>query len=525
MSDNPPRPVAFSTRFLYPFVVPAAKRGACIDALRGDTFLGKPDAWRQDPPHRYYQDELLPQVAHYVHPGQGQSGCVLLRLAPDRQDRLLRDVTAQARKGQTTFGVAWSSLAGVELFISPEGAGVLSVALDVTPGGQAEGKGPAELTGDHALDFNYLGARRHKGVDLLFVADHPSSDPERWNRIPAEARERLERQRPEANAPIDARLGVPGGWFTLADLATRLLSPLGPLGLRRPNTLDNEQPVPFVFTVLRFDASVDFDDARPRRALASLGAGLAQVEEAHHPGSVSDDLGVPAAYLSRKHWALLGQLGAAHLVADQPPGPDGKPIAFNEERATRVFMKYFIPTLLALLQRSTLQDAGERAARLAEPGQMGDPAHRSVLWELRHELLRFAARGHFAQVSTRHAVQRSYLLAREGLAVETQWDSIRGAVGELDAAHTARAQEKLAADSNAMQRGLHLFEYFFFIVYCAELAHLLLQAFAESLRADDRVHAVHSLHSLGWLAILTAMGFGLFLARFLTRSVGDGHHG
>src|SRR5206468_1868634 len=110
---------------------------------------------------------------------------------------------------------------------------------------------------------------------------------------------------------------------------------------------------------------------------------------------------VSHALLNRRHWAAVGQLGAAHLIADQPPpaGQDEHP--YNRSRLPRVRDKYFIPYLMALLQRLVLHRSVETASTvLRSRGR-----RRSLdLARLRENLLRFAVDGHFNQVSTREVL-------------------------------------------------------------------------------------------------------------------------
>jgi hypothetical protein len=82
-------------------------------------------------------------------------------------------------------------------------------------------------------------------------------------------------------------------------------------------------------------------------------------------------------------------------------------------------------------------------------------------------------------VSTRHALHRSYLLARAGLDVPAAWDEVRRAVADLDAQATAENQARLTR--NAKQdldvitrvQGLLLWiEYFLVSVDPAHLWHM-----------------------------------------------------
>ena len=72
------------------------------------------------------------------------------------------------------------------------------------------------------------------------------------------------------------------------------------------------------YSVARFGPEVNFADKSIRDLLAPDLAKLAQVEEPVHSGTSPELLSVPNEVLNRRHWAAVGLLGAAHLVADQP---------------------------------------------------------------------------------------------------------------------------------------------------------------------------------------------------------------
>jgi hypothetical protein len=251
---------------------------------------------------------------------------------------------------------------------------------------------------------------------------------------------------------------------------------------------------------------------------------------------------VPNAVLNRRHWAAVGQLGAAHVVADQPGDHP-----FNEQRVPRVRDKYFIQYLMALLQRLVVHRVIDRAeAVLAKTGAERD----SDLEALRGDLLRFAVGGHFTQVSTRHALHRFYQVAREGLDVPAAWSEVRRAIADIDARVTQQRQEKVAEgvagnmkamaevaddlgrvthkmDENlgiiaSVQQLIHWIEIAIVSVYFAHLWYM----FAENESLKEWVSEKAHTHGAGdWFVSLgvlvwAAIGFGLalLLGRVLHRS-------
>jgi len=157
--------------------------------------------------------------------------------------------------------------------------------------------------------------------------------------------------------------------------------------------------------------------------------------------------------------------------------------------------KYFIPYLLALFQRLVLNQAIDEAGQIVREGSkavarraaFGENCRNGLkvddtperLADLRTRLLNFGIGGHFTQVSTRHALHRFYLLARNGLDIPVAWEEVRRAIADLDAQATALNQSRLARSAKRdldvitrVQGFLHLIEYFLVSVYHAHLWHM-----------------------------------------------------
>jgi hypothetical protein len=189
--------------------------------------------------------------------------------------------------------------------------------------------------------------------------------------------------------------------------------------------------------------------------------------------------------MNRRHWAGVGQLGAAHVVADQPDTP------FNDQRTIRVLHKYFIPYLTALLQRLTLHRLLDQAAKLA----LSHPEDALVGFaQLRRELLQFAVDGHFVQISSRQAIHRFYQLTREGLSVSTAWEDVRRAIADLDAMYQAERAQQIDRQTqqiaSRMEQNIRIvahvqymvewIEVFLVSVYSAHLYHMVVEPLVES---------------------------------------------
>ena len=265
----------------------------------------------------------------------------------------------------------------------------------------------------------------------------PQEDAAQWSRLSEQARASVPAP-PDRKAPFQERLGRRGATFTMAELVDHLLQPLGELHQRPARERLS------AYTVVRFDDSVDFASRSVRLAMGPLLAALAQIEESEHSGAVPDDIGVANAILNRRHWAAVGMLGAAHLVANQPPvGDPPQPVAFDSAKVPRAMLKYFVPYLVSLLQtlvlRRIVADAGTVVAA-------SDKDAEAKLTELRSDLLQLAVNGHFTQVSIREVLHRYYRLCQKGLDVRMFLGDARRAISHLHDKLLAARQIQVATE-------------------------------------------------------------------------------
>jgi hypothetical protein len=505
------------TRFLYPFFFERNQVAQAAAALLDQTCAhrdGRGQAlWHCERPSFLYCDELLDHARDFLFGKTDEpagvettlsanstvsnrtdadtSLCRYLKISADTVHAWFRQTSLQFNAAkdkpsaaaadsddstgerQKLFGVALVPNARIEVFLSAYGVGVVSVAL--TPASD-------HLTAADASDFNYRLAqfRRH---DLAKIRkSHPSDDEATWNRIPTEAKNKI-KPAPAATAPLAERLGVPGGGFDLSELLAWLLRPLAPFGMR---AIQNELSI---YTVARFGSDVDFESPDRRERYGVFLAGLTQVEESRHAGAAADALGVANERLNRLHWVAVGQLGAAHLIADQAmpgdrdsandgegselsdTGSGARDHSFSGSKTVIVRDKYFVPYLVALLQRLVLN----RVIRES----MHDPEN---LASLRGDILRFAVQGHFTQVSSRHALDRFYRVARDGMNVQDAWTEVRRAVSDLDAKNAAGRQEKLAGSMAEnlrviahVQTMVEYIEIFMVSAYAAHMFNMLFE--------------------------------------------------
>ena len=345
---------------------------------------------------------------------------------------------------------------GVEIFLNMLGVGVLSITLKLVGN---------MFTTDDAAAFNYCIVQPRKKSSHGLRLPHSGNESEQRNKPPL-----------ADDVPLGERVGVRGGRFWLVELAQALLEPMSAVGLQPALSANLVQAQFWVCSVARFDESVDWNDAATRNKFARFLSALAQVEEPGHAGTIGEELGVANAVLNTKHWAAVGLMGAVHLLADQPNNHQ-----FNSARVSRAMRKYFVPYLMALFQYLMLQRAASEASALVKSPDAG-----AKLAGLRQSLLEFGVGGHFGQVSSRHAVQRFFRVAEEGLSINEAWQEVRQAIEDLDAKVTAEQTRKLAEETKVLAEGqkqateelvqlqsmVHLIEVFIVSVYTAELWHL-----------------------------------------------------
>lgn len=420
-------PVELQTRFLYPFFFQRNKVKDACRSLEAATIInrnGKPQKiWEHANPHDFYKEELLKNVVGFLFQNKGDLRCNYFKLSAVVANRWLNNLEVEVT-AQKSFKAGLVSPALIELFLSNYGVGVLSVAI--APDVQS-------LSFDEAMLFNYKLSQLRTQTAGKLRLPHPSDNKQRWDAL-SPAQKAGVPERPELNALLSERLGRPGCTLFLGELIEELLCPLKLLGLRPM------QDQLSVYTVARFDDLVDFEKPEAIEDLAAFLSALVQIEEPTHAGSPRGTVGATNVLLNRRHWAGVGLLGCAHLVADQPP-PEHP---FNSARMPRIFLKYFIPYLVAVIQRTvlhgTIYQAGERV--LSREASSLDS-----ITDLREYLLEFAVEGYFTEVSYREAIHRFYRLAQEGLDVRIALDDARRAVSDIDATQNKRRQIDLAANT------------------------------------------------------------------------------
>jgi hypothetical protein len=517
-TNQPAEPREICTRFLYLFSFrrnsAARAREALLKLAVADRNGVQQPVWqafcleastpsgeseRPYHPHHLYREELLANVLDFIfdrereagsEPQSESVGCSYLRLSDKFVSKWFNKLEVMM-PGPASLPLRLEPPAQVELFLSSFGTGILSVAFSPKA---------ANLDRTSALAFNYrLSQLRRPTEAQLSVAGPPAHKP-------ASLASSESQGKAIAPAGIAERFGRVGELVTLSSLIEEeLLRPLTPFNFKRA------QEQLSVYTVVRFGPDVDLESKELRTELAPFLAALAQVEEPTHAGAPSDLPGIPNVILNRRHWAAVGTIGTAHLVADQNP-PDHP---FNSARVPRLLLKYFIPYQVALLQRMALRRVSEEACDLVKSGADEGAA----LSSLRGELLRFAVNGHFTEVSNRAAMQRYYRVCQEGLGVRDFLEDARRALAEMEAKQVTDTQLKLAEATrlqqeqatkhlNVMQQlqvKVEWIEVFIIGIYFSELAHTILSYWEAERPLAERLASIGVVGGVWVLATLIAL--------------------
>jgi hypothetical protein len=421
---------AHALRLLLPFFFQHGSAADAVSRLCGLRHEGRKSrpCWTDAAPvPAEYRDETLPNVRDFLFDeGIAAGGCAYLRVPDETANAWFKNggtfapgpaVGARVPSdGERPGGFAVRLAApGIELFLSPHRAGVLSVTLEPRDGGDL-----AVLQ-----DLNYrLSQIRH------FTAW--------WFRLPMA--EQDPHQPPPDDAPLAERLGRRGGAFQWIDWAEFLLGPLAPLGYRR---LQDQFSV---YSVTRCGAAADFTDPAVTAALRPFLAALAHVEELGHAGTLQ----VTERVLNPRHWCAVGSLAAVHLIADQDP-----PRPFDAQRLPTVLHKYFVPYLVVLLQRIALQRllgearaafAGGALEGLVVVQTAGGSGPNGRVHRLGLQSLALTVNGTFTEVSSREVLNQYYELVRVGLRVADSFGTLQRALRDTEVMDNDRFQGRTLAD-------------------------------------------------------------------------------
>jgi hypothetical protein len=429
------------TRFIYPFSFkPLRQATQLIAALETLRYREKP-VWQQVEPHHLYTRETLDLVNNFLFRGEQGGGTYFKVTAEVATTWFKNGVTVATRRENLTAKL--ETLAGIELFISPQSVGILSIALEAVS--------PTDLDSLKKFNYRLAQAREYETGNMpkLLLPPNPNQSP------------------PSDEAPLVERLGVRGGKFTMVELRDFLLSPVQ-TDLTAQKVLEQF----LVYTVVRFDQTADFTQAQVQADLKPLLCGLAHLEEHTHVGSLE----LLHQVMNPRHWLGLGALGVAHLVADQEPAHD-----FNNQRVPNVLNKYFIPYLCALFQRLLLRGMMEDASKVVQKygtvisGEVQEAFE--AFKALHHRVLNFTVTGYFTEISQREVQNQCYRLTQAALQVPAALELVQRTLNDINATNLADKLERNVAVVTSVQKKVEWLEVFFVSFYATELVHLITEAF------------------------------------------------
>jgi len=478
MNNKNSHPKALQTRLIYPFFYKEKSIPEAIDALcklTQESRKGAVAVWEKvDAVPELYRQEVFSAAQRFLFADEDCKDCRYLRLNDNRANAWFGkniNVTIPVKKVEN-FTVKLAPKMGIELFLSPFGVGVLSIALEVNL--------PDKLDSleEYKLYNYYLSQLRREQTAPIFSL--PA--------IPAQHLKENDDKKPEY---IHERLGKAGEEFRLAELCDYLLQGLdGELGLK------SVQQQFSVYTAARFSKDVDFSSPEIRHELGAFLSGLAQIEEVNHAGHIpGEHLDILNSVMNTRHWTGVSFLGAAHLIADQG-------VEFDNQRLLIISRKYFVPYLAALYQRLILQRLLDNASLYVHTELKEDEEAKNFS-KLHSELLDFSVTGLFTEISSREALNRYYYMGQKAFSIEKNTNRVSSAIQNYDVNKVTQGLTNNAAGMSEnlkqiskVQGSVEWFQVLFIIGATAQLTEYVSVMSGDSWYGD---------HSMFWAPLVTGV--------------------
>lgn len=360
----------------------------------------------------------------------------------------------------------------IELFLSPQGVGALSIAL-------APLAEPGSFTVQELKRFNnkvaqvtleksgfLLPVSSAKDLDFSAPVAVPELDGSAIAKIVKSGdRDFGDKVLGKVRAPYSRGPEGPqaGQWFALSELADWLLAPF-----------DVEpEPQLRVYTAAALPSEWTVTTkARPEGTPESLdltanASALAQIEEDDHPLPASGETGVSFEIMDTHSILAVSAQGAAQLSAVQLPLAGETVHEFNNQLINRAIRERFPAYLAALVQRTCFLEWSREAARIPPSGE----ARSSGVANLRERLLKFLLTGFFTEVSSRDVVNRFYQVCQRGLRVPQHRALIQDSL-------TALEQNETLFNMLSASQTAEWIEFFVLGIYSVEMTHIFTGLFA-----------------------------------------------
>lgn len=464
-----------TVRLLLPFYVERNSADDCISALeavrhRGERLWMTGNGGGSVVPPQYLQ-ELDPVVVQAVVGGQGeQRGGNYARIQPKHIDQWFSDVAVSFKNYTIPLEVRAE---GIEIFLSDDGAGLMVVTV--------ESPGPLAAMDCRRLVYR-LVQRERVALRPIFRKAHLTDDPAKLDIARARNPDLTIQPAPEDDAAFEARLGTRGGRFHLRELTDWLLAPLSSF------KVEAAQQDFGLYAVIHITEAQSMSDVEP------LAHSLALLEEPMHASHTEPSNQVTHEYLNSHHAVSLSTHAAIHLVQDQtaPEGFEAHP--YNTQRVGSIRMKYFLPYVFALLEKTALTRIDVCACQVL----YNDDDYERFR-KVRSHLMHLGVTARFSVLSRRSAVQRSYDLCVAALRLPEHRASTRQVITDLaDHYHQEQLLHSQHLATESLESGHHIHKALAWVevavvaVYGAELYHLVLD--------DKGFHPAN---------LVAAIGFGL----------------
>ncbi|MBV8128245.1 MAG: hypothetical protein JO114_11410, partial [Planctomycetaceae bacterium] len=200
----------FQTRFLHPFFFDQHEVKRATAALESATLADRAGVWKCSDPKEAYKEEVLDHVVEFLFSTGHSAGCGYLKVSDAATQSWFQGATVLLGDGRA-LPVGLVPGLRIELFLSPYGVGILSVALTPTH------RRPTLLDPSEAVEFNYRLAQLQPWSTAKIRLPHSGDSPESLARLTEADRVKI-LPTPPADAPLAERLGKRGGTFTLAEL-------------------------------------------------------------------------------------------------------------------------------------------------------------------------------------------------------------------------------------------------------------------------------------------------------------------
>lgn len=329
---------------------------------------------------------------------------------------------------------------GVELFVAPQGIGVLSIALELPQSSK-------EFRQEDLQTLVYSLTDERRGHSIQFVSLPDSVDFSRLDKVTYSSTDSLA-DRAEITTGA-AKIPV----WSLASLRKALLGKTTPCS-------DGSVTHVVVNAPPQFEISESEDPTLSRWLI-----GLAKAEEANHAGYGVGVESPEMVLLNRRHSVALTLRGVAHLVGDQLDDR-GNEIEFNRHRLHRITNRYFAYFYVALLIRLMLR-------KLIEDARKIDDGNNEKIFDLQAKLTKAITFGYFAVASDREVLQRYYEHCLRAHRVEDVIRDAKRSIDELATLARLRERSAIAKSQLLLTHLAHRFEAVIIAVYAVEFGHIV----------------------------------------------------